>query len=271
MRTRHRRPVCGRDGNATGCRVTVVITACSHLPGCAGGGATSRTPVHLAVYDTPADGETGHTTAPRPGRVRDPHRRPGPREPVVSLGGPRIGPDRALGGLCPGRERQEPLSRGDPQSSGSMAGSSPSRRTWPGRPVGSPPGGRPSGPACPGRRRCPGSPVSWAYTAGRAAGRGHARQGVRRVAGMHGRACGGSRASSWSAPPSNRPAPPTGGPSCSPRPRPAGRPWHGSPWSRGPRRPARGGPGDAGFAETVRVPEWPSAARDEVARPVTEP
>ncbi|MFI9250326.1 type 1 glutamine amidotransferase family protein [Streptomyces sp. NPDC053069] len=58
-------------------------------------------PVHLAVYDTLADWETGHATAylARAGyRIRT----VGPRrEPVVSIGGLRIQPDLALGDLRP--------------------------------------------------------------------------------------------------------------------------------------------------------------------------
>ncbi|MFJ4950334.1 DJ-1/PfpI family protein [Streptomyces sp. NPDC088760] len=61
----------------------------------------SRKPVHLAVYDSLADWETGHTTAwlARAGyRVLT----VGPaREPVVSIGGLRVRPDLALGELRP--------------------------------------------------------------------------------------------------------------------------------------------------------------------------
>ncbi|MFD8008450.1 type 1 glutamine amidotransferase family protein [Streptomyces mirabilis] len=58
-------------------------------------------PVHLAVYDTYADWETGHTTAylARAGREI---RTVGPtREPVTTIGGLRIQPDLALDELRP--------------------------------------------------------------------------------------------------------------------------------------------------------------------------
>ncbi|WP_371598883.1 type 1 glutamine amidotransferase family protein [Streptomyces sp. NBC_00564] len=58
-------------------------------------------PVHLAVYDTFADWETGHTTAylARAGREI---RTVGPtREPVKTVGGVRIQPDLALDELRP--------------------------------------------------------------------------------------------------------------------------------------------------------------------------
>ncbi|WP_405907415.1 MULTISPECIES: type 1 glutamine amidotransferase family protein [unclassified Streptomyces] len=58
-------------------------------------------PVHLAVYDTFADWETGHTTAylARAGREI---RTVGPtREPVATIGGVRIQPDLALDELRP--------------------------------------------------------------------------------------------------------------------------------------------------------------------------
>ncbi|MGW3416314.1 type 1 glutamine amidotransferase family protein [Streptomyces sp. NPDC000888] len=58
-------------------------------------------PVHLAVYDTFADWETGHTTAylARAGREI---RTVGPtREPVTTVGGVRIQPDLALDELRP--------------------------------------------------------------------------------------------------------------------------------------------------------------------------
>ncbi|MEU8029698.1 type 1 glutamine amidotransferase family protein [Streptomyces sp. NPDC049099] len=58
-------------------------------------------PVHLAVYDTLADWETGHTTAYL-ARAGYGIRTVGPsREPVVSIGGLRIQPDLALGDLRP--------------------------------------------------------------------------------------------------------------------------------------------------------------------------
>ncbi|MEU0336402.1 DJ-1/PfpI family protein [Streptomyces sp. NPDC006193] len=61
----------------------------------------SRRPVHLAVYDSLADWETGHTTAHL---ARAGHRvlTVGPTtEPVLSIGGLRIRPDLALAGLRP--------------------------------------------------------------------------------------------------------------------------------------------------------------------------
>ncbi|WP_405999529.1 DJ-1/PfpI family protein [Streptomyces sp. NBC_00829] len=60
-----------------------------------------RTTVHLAVYDTFADWETGHTTAhlTQNGYTV---RTVGPTtEPVVTMGGVRIQPDLALAGLDP--------------------------------------------------------------------------------------------------------------------------------------------------------------------------
>lgn len=61
----------------------------------------NRKPVHLAVYDSLADWETGHTTA---GLARAGYRvlTVGPTsEPVVSIGGLRVQPDLALGDLRP--------------------------------------------------------------------------------------------------------------------------------------------------------------------------
>ncbi|MEU5533319.1 DJ-1/PfpI family protein [Streptomyces sp. NPDC020362] len=61
----------------------------------------TRKPVHLAVYDTLADWETGYTTAYL---ARAGHRvvTVGPdREPVTSIGGLRIQPDLALADLRP--------------------------------------------------------------------------------------------------------------------------------------------------------------------------
>ncbi|MFD5627049.1 MULTISPECIES: type 1 glutamine amidotransferase family protein [unclassified Streptomyces] len=63
--------------------------------------APAPRPVHLAVYDTFADWETGHTTAylARAGREV---RTVGPtREPVTTIGGLRIQPDIALDELRP--------------------------------------------------------------------------------------------------------------------------------------------------------------------------
>lgn len=62
----------------------------------------SRKPVHLAVYDTYADWETGHTTAHltrRGHRVRTVAF--AAEEPVTTMGGVRIRPDLALAGLRP--------------------------------------------------------------------------------------------------------------------------------------------------------------------------
>ncbi|MGW1052438.1 type 1 glutamine amidotransferase family protein [Streptomyces sp. NPDC002521] len=63
--------------------------------------ASVRKPVHLAVYDSLADWETGHTTAYL-ARAGYEVLNVGPsREPVVSIGGLRIQPDLALGELRP--------------------------------------------------------------------------------------------------------------------------------------------------------------------------
>ncbi|WP_406171979.1 type 1 glutamine amidotransferase family protein [Streptomyces sp. NBC_00996] len=60
-----------------------------------------RKPVHLAVYDTFADWETGHTTAYL-ARAGYEIRTVGPtREPVTTIGGVRIQPDLALDDLRP--------------------------------------------------------------------------------------------------------------------------------------------------------------------------
>ncbi|MBT2541848.1 DJ-1/PfpI family protein [Streptomyces sp. ISL-44] len=63
---------------------------------------TPRKPVHLAVYDTYADWETGHTTAhltQRGHRVRTVG--PAAERPVTTMGGVRIQPDLALADLRP--------------------------------------------------------------------------------------------------------------------------------------------------------------------------
>ncbi|MFI6466805.1 type 1 glutamine amidotransferase family protein [Streptomyces sp. NPDC050528] len=61
----------------------------------------TRKPVHLAVYDTLADWETGHTTA-HLARAGYGIRTVGPtRGPVVSIGGLRIAPDLALADVRP--------------------------------------------------------------------------------------------------------------------------------------------------------------------------
>ncbi|MEU0564459.1 type 1 glutamine amidotransferase family protein [Nonomuraea sp. NPDC005983] len=67
-----------------------------------------KKPVHLAVYDTLADWETGHATAHlRNGRF---HREPGgyeivtvgpSTEPITTMGGQRVLPDLALDALTP--------------------------------------------------------------------------------------------------------------------------------------------------------------------------
>ncbi|GAA4993785.1 type 1 glutamine amidotransferase family protein [Streptomyces siamensis] len=63
--------------------------------------STPRQPVHLAVYDTFADWETGHTTA-HLARAGYEIRTVGPtREPVTTMGGIRIHPDLALDELRP--------------------------------------------------------------------------------------------------------------------------------------------------------------------------
>ena len=63
----------------------------------------TRKPVHLAVYDTYADWETGHATAHLArGGSPDPDRRRPPGEPVASMGGLRVLPDlRARPTLAP--------------------------------------------------------------------------------------------------------------------------------------------------------------------------
>ncbi|MFI1482045.1 DJ-1/PfpI family protein [Streptomyces sp. NPDC020747] len=64
-------------------------------------GSSNRKPVHLAVYDTLADWETGHTTAylARAGcEIRTVGASP---DPVRSIGGLRIQPDIALDDLRP--------------------------------------------------------------------------------------------------------------------------------------------------------------------------
>ncbi|MEU9301296.1 DJ-1/PfpI family protein [Streptomyces sp. NPDC048269] len=63
---------------------------------------TPRKPVHLAVYDTYADWETGHTTAhltQRGHRIRTVGLTV--ERPVTTMGGVRIQPDLALSGLRP--------------------------------------------------------------------------------------------------------------------------------------------------------------------------
>lgn len=61
----------------------------------------TRKPVHLAVYDTLADWETGHATA-HLARAGFPVRTVGPTTaPVTSIGGLRIQPDLALADLSP--------------------------------------------------------------------------------------------------------------------------------------------------------------------------
>lgn len=63
---------------------------------------TPRKPVHLAVYDTYADWETGHTTAHLTQRGHQ-VRTVGPttERPVTTMGGVRIQPDLALADLRP--------------------------------------------------------------------------------------------------------------------------------------------------------------------------
>ncbi|GAA4304489.1 type 1 glutamine amidotransferase family protein [Streptomyces venetus] len=61
----------------------------------------SSKPVHLAVYDTLADWETGHATA-QLARSGHPIRTVGPStDPVTSIGGLRIQPDLALDDVRP--------------------------------------------------------------------------------------------------------------------------------------------------------------------------
>ncbi|MFD6491647.1 DJ-1/PfpI family protein [Streptomyces sp. NPDC060188] len=64
-------------------------------------GTTPRKPVHVAVYDTFADWETGHTTA-HLARAGYTVRTVGPGcEPVTTMGGLRVLPDLALDELRP--------------------------------------------------------------------------------------------------------------------------------------------------------------------------
>ncbi|MFD9356381.1 DJ-1/PfpI family protein [Streptomyces sp. NPDC060031] len=66
-------------------------------------GPAARRQVHLAVYDTYADWETGHTTAhltQRGHQVRTVSAS-GPGQPVTTMGGVRIQPDLALADLRP--------------------------------------------------------------------------------------------------------------------------------------------------------------------------
>ncbi|MEU2393577.1 DJ-1/PfpI family protein [Streptomyces sp. NPDC007369] len=63
---------------------------------------TAPKPIHLAVYDTYADWETGHTTAhltQRGHRIRTVG--PAAEQPVTTMGGVRIQPDTALADLSP--------------------------------------------------------------------------------------------------------------------------------------------------------------------------
>jgi putative intracellular protease/amidase len=62
----------------------------------------SRKPVHLAVYDTLADWETGHATAYLARAGYEIRTVGSAREPVVSIGGLRIEPDVALEDVRPG-------------------------------------------------------------------------------------------------------------------------------------------------------------------------
>ncbi|CAL9526964.1 type 1 glutamine amidotransferase family protein [Streptomyces griseomycini] len=62
---------------------------------------TSRKPVHLAVYDTFADWETGHTTAHLARAGYEVRTVALAGEPVTSIGGLRVLPDLALDGLRP--------------------------------------------------------------------------------------------------------------------------------------------------------------------------
>ncbi len=65
------------------------------------GNVTTRAPVHLAVYDTYADWETGHATAYL-ARAGHDIRTVGPStEPVRSIGGLRVLPDLALDDVRP--------------------------------------------------------------------------------------------------------------------------------------------------------------------------
>lgn len=61
----------------------------------------TRKPVHLALYDTHADWETGHTTAHLALAGYEVRTVTPAGEPVTSMGGLRVLPDLALGGLRP--------------------------------------------------------------------------------------------------------------------------------------------------------------------------
>jgi putative intracellular protease/amidase len=89
----------------------------------------STTPVHVAVFDTLADGEIGYTTA----HIRSDswQRQPGrysivtvgpTREPVTTMGGLRITPDIALAELRPQDSAMLILAGGDQWDQDSMAG-----------------------------------------------------------------------------------------------------------------------------------------------------
>ncbi|MFE9771385.1 type 1 glutamine amidotransferase family protein [Streptomyces sp. NPDC005931] len=75
----------------------------SSTPGTTGTGADgdARKPVHLAVYDTFADWETGHTTAHLALAGYGIRTVAPTREPVTSIGGLRVQPDLALADLRP--------------------------------------------------------------------------------------------------------------------------------------------------------------------------
>src|ERR1700760_969273 len=85
--------------------------------------------VHVAVFDTFADWETGYATAHirRPSWQREPGRYAvatvGPsREPVTTMGGMRIRPDIALDELHPSGSAMLILAGGDTWGEDSMAG-----------------------------------------------------------------------------------------------------------------------------------------------------
>ena len=85
--------------------------------------------MHVAVFDTLADWETGYATAHirRPSWQREPGRYDvatvgRSREPVTTMGGMRIRPDIALGELRPQDSAMLILAGGDRWDQDSMAG-----------------------------------------------------------------------------------------------------------------------------------------------------
>lgn len=112
----------------------------------------TRKPVHLAVYDTLADWETGHTTA-HLARAGYGIRTVGPtRGPVVSIGGLRVEPDLALADVRPEDSSLLILPGADLWDTGTTSPPSPVRHGSSSTPVspsprsaGRPPGSRARG------------------------------------------------------------------------------------------------------------------------------